>query len=305
MCGFGLWEISLRIHHQITVSNGNDSRNVKGPEGRRRVKNLHSRAHYLNIQDYAGGLGHKVLTQELPLGKVISSSERHSLTTQIEKEKPTLGVTAPSCSECSGHRQAYDEMKMLTCLRGWSPRILQGNLREALPYVGTGCFLFEFALLSLPYDFFEGNGLRLLAAFIGRLRKFKQGKISAEVLQTNSWEGISWGCRCSLCSDSYMPCVYLQFCSGSFLFNICSSHTQQRECWRMQRFRCGWHIGYSHGLEHQAVLIETHVFPDLYIKLTPALLFCLFLLTLLWFDSEAGRRGERAFKDHDPTFVLC
>ena len=36
-----------------------------------------------------------------------------------------------------------------------------------------------------------GNDLKLLAAFIGGLRKFKQGKISAEVLQTNSREGIS------------------------------------------------------------------------------------------------------------------
>lgn len=174
VCGLGLWEISLRIHHQITVSNGNDSRNVKGPEGRRRVKNLHSRAHYLNIQDYAGGLGHKVLTQELPLGKVFSSSERHSLTTQIEKEKPTLGVTAPSCSEFSGHRQAYDEMKMLTCLRGWSPRILHGNLREALPYVGTGCFLFEFALLSPPYDFLRAMAWgcsQLLLADSGNLNR--------------------------------------------------------------------------------------------------------------------------------------
>lgn len=149
-----------------------------------------------------------------------------------------------------------------------------------MPYVGTGCFLFEFALLSPPDDFSEGNGLRLLAAFIGRLRKFKQGKTSAEVLQTNSREGISSGYSCSLCSDSYVPCVYLQFCSVLFLFNIFSSHTQ-RECWRAQRRRFGWHVGYSHDLEHQAVLIETFFFPALYSRLTPAVLFCLFLLTLL------------------------
>jgi len=30
------------------------------------------------------------------------------------------------------------------------------------------------------------NDLGLLAAFIGRLREFREGKISAEVLQTNS-----------------------------------------------------------------------------------------------------------------------
>lgn len=46
-------------------------------------------------------------------------------------------------------------------------------------------FLFWFGLGFLR-GWWTRNDLRLLAAFIGGLRKFKWGKISAEVLQTSS-----------------------------------------------------------------------------------------------------------------------
>lgn len=180
----GLWEIPQRIHHQISAPNGNDSRDVQGLEGRRKVKNLCSEAHYLNIQDCAGGLGHRVLMWGLPWGKATALSVRHSPASLAAKKGGTCPRCQGSkCSERSGHTQAYCEMKTSACLRGWSPRILQGNLQEAWPYIGTGCFPFEYALLSPPDNFLRegaeergGNDFKLLAAFIDRLRKFRQGK---------------------------------------------------------------------------------------------------------------------------------
>lgn len=171
--------------------------------------------HYLNIQDCAGGLGHRVLMWGLPWGKAIALSVRHSTASHAAKTGGICpGCHSSKCSEHSGHTQPYCEMKTPACLRGWSPRILQGNLWEASPCVGTGCFLFECALLSPPDNFLSwgwrkegGNHLRLLAAFIGRLRKFKQGKISAEVSQINSWEGISWGHSCSFFRQLHAMCV--------------------------------------------------------------------------------------------------
>lgn len=211
---FGLWEIPQRIHHQISAPNGNDSRNVQGPEGRRKVKNLCSEVHYLNIQDCAGGLGHRVLMWGLPWGKAIALSMRGSTASHATKKEGICPRCRGSkCSEHSGHTQAFCEMKTSACLRGWSPRILWGNLWEASPYVGTGCFLFEYALLTPPDNFLKegkkggGNDLRLLAAFIARLRKFRQGKISAEVPQINSWEGISWGYSCSFFRQLHAMCV--------------------------------------------------------------------------------------------------
>lgn len=105
---------------------------------------------------------------------------------QVE-QKPALGVTALSHSECSGHRQVYCGRKL--SLGGSSPRIPRGSPQEASPGAGAGGFPFECALLSPPGRFFgEGrwadDDLRLLAAFIDDLRKSGQGNISAEVLQT-------------------------------------------------------------------------------------------------------------------------
>lgn len=98
-----LWEIPQRIHHQICAPNGNDSRNVQGPEGRRKVKNLCSEVHYLNIQDCAGGLGHRVLMWGLPWGKAVAVSVRHTqLPMQLKKEESALGVTAPSAQSTLG-----------------------------------------------------------------------------------------------------------------------------------------------------------------------------------------------------------
>lgn len=95
--------------------------------------------------------------------------------------------------------------------------------------------------------------MRLLAAFIGRLRKFKQGKFLWGFCRLTPnkvfHEDIAGACgQPDTCHVHLLLC-----CSVLFLFDFFRSYPHQCSCWRRQRCRCEGYLGFSCDLYHQAV----------------------------------------------------
>lgn len=207
--------------------------------------------YYLNIQDCAEGLGHKVLMRGAAFGKgdcsVCETQSYHA-----DRE----GETYSGCHGSKSLRVLWAQTGLLRNENiNMPPRLITKDIaREPLRSLAI-CWDWLFSLwmyfaepswcfcFGLVWVFCGGGGhamtwgcLQLLLADSGNLsgEKFLQ-RFCRLAPEKVFHEGYS----CSLCSDSYIPCMCLRFCSVLFLFNIFDSHTQQHERWRRQRRRCG------------------------------------------------------------------